>query len=463
MKRILILLVTITLILSLVFLSFGCKEGGVEETVETVEEAAGEAEEAVEETKEEEAAPAEEITLVYWTHDFGPIVETVNALIPEYEAANPGVTIEYISFPWTEFETALATFLSTGEGPDLFGSGDRMTANWVDAGLIAPVDYEALGYSSLEDMEADFPPGSLGTVSVDGIPYGPHIEHNTEALYINTAHFQEVGLDPDTDYPKTWADIAEVGKKLAVVNAEGNFTREGFDFNYTGDTDAIYFVIPILAQFGASIFNEDNTESLLNSPEAIDAFEMMQSLVYEHKVGSPKAGSLDPYFAQQDFIEEQTSMMLGINWVEPTLEGSPIADHYKVVPMPQLEGGTKASFAYSWYWAVNANSDKQEESWKFIDFLSSNQVLWYENSKFIQPRHPEWMDSPEAEALKTPYFDVFTDAMGYAVTATYITNYIDYYQAVWKAFQAVMYDNADVEATLNNAKSELDAAIASWN
>jgi ABC-type glycerol-3-phosphate transport system substrate-binding protein len=405
---------------------------------------------------------AEPVEIVYWTHDFAPIVETVGTLIPEYEAANPGVKIEYINFPWTEFETALATFLATGEGPDIFGSGDRMTANWVKAGLIAPVEYKLLGYNSLKDMEADFAPGSLGTVSVKGVPYGPHIEHNTEALYINTAHYEEVGLNPDTDYPKSWNELAKVAKKLAIVDSGGDFIREGLDFNYTGDTDCVYFVIPIMAQFGATVFNNDNSECLLNSSGAIEAFKMMQSLVYDSKVGTPKAGGLDPYFSQQDFIEEQTSMMLGMNWVEPTLEGKPIADHYKVVPMPQLEGGDKSTFAYSWYWAVNANSEKQDDGWKLIDFLSSNQLLWYKNSRFIQPRHPQWMDTPEANAAKTPYFDLFVESMEYAKTAIYITNYTDYYQAIWRAFQAVMYDNADVAKTLNTAKSEVDAAIATW-
>jgi ABC-type glycerol-3-phosphate transport system substrate-binding protein len=217
-----------------------------------------------------------------------------------------------------------------------------------------------------------------------------------------------------------------------------------------------------MAQYGASIFNEDRSESLLNSPESIEAFTMMQAMVWEHEVGSPQAGSIDPAYAQADFVQEQTSIMTGMNWMEPTLEGQPIEDHYKVVPLPQKEGGVKAAFAYAWHWAVNAQSDYQDEAWKFIDFLSSNQVLWYENSKFIQPRNPEWMSTPEAEAVKTPYFDLFADAMSYAVTGEYITNYTDYYQVVWKAFQEIMYNNADVEATLNNAKAELDAAIALW-
>ena len=84
MKRIVVLLFSVVVV---GFVFSGGQTGGVEEPVE----------------------------VVYWTHDFAPIVETVNTLIPEYEAANPGVKIEYINFPWTEFETALATFLATYE------------------------------------------------------------------------------------------------------------------------------------------------------------------------------------------------------------------------------------------------------------------------------------------------------------------------------------------------------------
>ncbi len=64
------------------------------------------------------ADPVEPVTLTIWswrTED----VEKYNTIFDVYEAANPGVTVEFEAFLNTEYNQILATGLEGSDGPDL--------------------------------------------------------------------------------------------------------------------------------------------------------------------------------------------------------------------------------------------------------------------------------------------------------------------------------------------------------
>lgn len=452
MKKTILWLLVVVLSISMLsmFSLAGCKEEAAEE-------------EAIEEEvtpEEEEAQPVEKVTLVMWTHDHGPLVDMHNQLIEEYQNENPNVTVEYISFPWVEFGTSLTTNMAAGTGPDIFGCWDLWTANFADKGQLNPVNHRILGYDSVEAMKEDFIKDSLQISTRGGKIYGIPFEYNSYCLYINTDHFKEIELDPEVDYPKTWEELIDIAKKLVVIDDDGNFVREGFDFMYIGPQVGLYYTNMFYAQAGASWFNDDETECLINSPEGIKAMELIGSFVNEHKIGSPKAGNLNPSMGEQDFLDGQTSMMITAPWFETVLKDFPTGDHYIVVPLPQMEDGKKkATTMYGWYWTVTESSDKKDEAWKFIDFVSKRQVDWYKNVSFIQPRHPEWMDTPEAKEVESKYFDIFIDAFDYGVTAPFTTIISDLYDANYKVFEAVMYENANVKEAMDQLKEEVDSAL----
>src|SRR5688500_18224134 len=58
------------------------------------------------------------VTISFWTHTHPPMIEVYEKLIADYEAANPGTTIDYQTIPNNEFGTKMLTSLSGGTGPD---------------------------------------------------------------------------------------------------------------------------------------------------------------------------------------------------------------------------------------------------------------------------------------------------------------------------------------------------------
>ena len=82
----------------------------------------------------------------------------------------------------------------------------------------------------LEELQAAYIPGAFEGATVDGKIYGLPSEFNVTAFAINTAAFEEVGLDPDSP-PTTWDEVGTMGQKLVVSDGD-TLTRRGFDFLY---------------------------------------------------------------------------------------------------------------------------------------------------------------------------------------------------------------------------------------
>src|SRR6185369_10106229 len=69
----------------------------------------------------------QEKTLVLWTHEFPPLQDAMtNDLIPQFEAANPGIHVEMTAVPFAgviSYDTKLLADLSSGAGPDVWDMG----------------------------------------------------------------------------------------------------------------------------------------------------------------------------------------------------------------------------------------------------------------------------------------------------------------------------------------------------
>ena len=59
-------------------------------------------------------------TIVHWQHHSPARNEMVEKLAREFEAQNPGVTIEFESIPLADYYTKLLPALAAGSGPDVF-------------------------------------------------------------------------------------------------------------------------------------------------------------------------------------------------------------------------------------------------------------------------------------------------------------------------------------------------------
>ena len=145
-------------------------------------------------------APAEDVTLTVWS--WRPEDEDAyNEIFDVYEAANPGVTIEFVAYVNTDYNNILATGLTGKGGPDVpqvrsYGGIQPL----VEAGQLLPLDGEI-------DL-ANFPAAALKSTSglSDGKVYAVPTGVQAFTAYYNADIFDELGLEE----PQTWDEFIAV-------------------------------------------------------------------------------------------------------------------------------------------------------------------------------------------------------------------------------------------------------------
>jgi multiple sugar transport system substrate-binding protein len=150
------------------------------------------------------AASAQQRELKYYG-DFDPIpLAAMEALIADFEAANPDVDVVFQNFDHEGYKTAIRNFLSA-DSPDLANwyAGNRM-APFVSAGQFQDVSdvWEANGLSeSLASAKA--------SMTIDGKQWGVPYTYYQWGIYFNKDAYAAAGVEVPTDWAGFVANCAK--------------------------------------------------------------------------------------------------------------------------------------------------------------------------------------------------------------------------------------------------------------
>ena len=163
-------------------------------------------------------------TITFWhTYSAAENKELVEVLIPEFEAANPGIEVKPVQFPYDEFHRKLITSMAGGVAPDLA----RMDIIWVpefaDMGALAPLDQN---FADFQAYAKNTFAGPLSTCYWNGFYYGLPLDTNTRVLYWNKEMFNAAGIQGP---PSTWAEFKADAEALTKdTNGDGEIDQWGF-------------------------------------------------------------------------------------------------------------------------------------------------------------------------------------------------------------------------------------------
>ncbi|MDQ0390688.1 ABC transporter substrate-binding protein [Labrys monachus] len=154
-------------------------------------------------------AKAQEITVWDWKSGDPAAASYYEKVKGDFEAAHPGVTVNYVMQPLDQYYTLLGTALSSHAGPDLF---------LMNGGAQAKARIPAL--LRLDDKVADLRKTVIGWpefTGADGGVYAVPLSIQGFVVYYDKKLYRDAGLDPDKP-PRTWADLARV---CAAIKAKG--------------------------------------------------------------------------------------------------------------------------------------------------------------------------------------------------------------------------------------------------
>lgn len=297
-----------------------------------------------------------QITVTRW----GEITENdaEKMMVDKFNAESDAIEIIYDVVPGDGYGDRLTTSFSSGEGYDIFASGEGDFYKWVETGMAAPMD-DLMAADG--DWTADFNPAILEMGNIQGSQYYIVRDYNPICLWYNKDVFDKNNVEyPTNDW--TWEDLETAARALTVKGADGSF--ESFGFNaQTWE----YASLTYLQSAGVNILSPDGStaDGYLNSPEMVTALERYVGYSRGDDRISPNTSDFEAFgSASAMLIDGSLGMTLDGGWALQGMKDSGINYGTAVVP------GNHESYLCASAFAISSRCENPEAAWEVIKALT---------------------------------------------------------------------------------------------
>lgn len=346
--------------------------------------------------------------------------------VDQFEAANPGITIEPSEYEWD-----VATFgaqLAGGTMPTVFQMAFTDTSSVIERNQVADItaEVEALPYA------ADFNPNVLQVAQdAGGDIYGVPIAAYGIGLQYNRQLFEEAGLDPDQP-PTTWDEVRAAAKAIADATGQAGFAQ--MTQNNTGG----WMLTTLTYAFGGRLQEQtsDGIDVTIDNAGTTRALEFLHTLRWEDdSMGSNFL--LDWGTMNQAFAGGEVGMYMGGSDVYNSLvtENDIDPDTYGLTILPLdgpdagvLGGGTVAAVV------AGATDAERAAAVKWIDFFYMSK-LTTEEAAVADAQALAASDAP----IGSPALPIFS-AEQLAQSDTWVADYVNVPQNQMTEFRDHIFD-----------------------
>lgn len=305
------------------------------------------------------AAEPVNLQLTIWGSDLD--AQVYQQRLDLFAAKNPDIKVELIYIP-SDYSQKLQTMIAGGTAPDIMQVAEEVHAYSGKGQVISLNDFIAMDNVDLQARYGETG-GLTPAYSMDGNLYAMPDRGGALILYYNKDMFDQAGLSyPTKDW--TWAEFLDAAQKLTVRDGD-TVTQYGFAAGGWWP----WWMSFIYMNGGAVL--DANGQPVVNSPEAVEAIQFYNDLVYKHKVApSPEdyanlgTNSPDPLFAQGKVAMSTTGF-----WGIGGLKDAPF--NWDIAPL--FKNKENATVVFGSGFAISEDSQNPEAAWKVIEFLTSEE------------------------------------------------------------------------------------------
>ena len=356
---------------------------------------------------------AQDVTITYWQYEFEARVDAMNQLIEQFEAENPGITVEQETFPYDNYQEQVAASLPAGTGPDVVQLFYGWLPTWARSGYVEPLPAE---YFDAATLDSEFVPMAQAS-KYNGEYYGLPTAVRSLALFYNADKLEEAGY---SEPPATWSEFVEIAKALTEKRGP-RFSQVGYGIAPAGQDHHLIREI-LTRQFGTQPYSDDGTEVLYGSPEGLEAFEFYMSWITDDEIGVPEFVPGNSGYRDGFRIQENIAMIIdGSFAIGATEEAAQF--NWGVAEIPTLDNGVQANFGSFWMNGLTPNAladdAKLEASAKFLEFVTRPEAmqLWLDVVGEL-PARQALIEDPELAS--DPVYGPFISSLAYATATTFV-------------------------------------------
>ncbi|MCL4515544.1 MAG: extracellular solute-binding protein [Firmicutes bacterium] len=320
------------------------------------------------------ALAAEKVELTFWSWRTEDTV-AYDKFIKAFEAKHPEITVKFMPYKNTEYNTILSAALQGGSGPDIvqlrsYGGFEP----YAEAGYLVPLDEKV---PALKDFPAI--PLSGARDRKDGKVYGVPFAVQSLQIFYNKGIFSKFGLKE----PRTWDEFLDVCKTLkskgVIPLAQG--TKDGWTLeSMTGAVAPNFYG-------GTQFFNEVvKGKADFRDPRFVAGLKKLKELEPFFPPGYLGISYTD---AQMMFVQEMAAMFIGGSYEVGYFNRQNPALKLGVFPAPPQKKGEPAlvSVYPDGSFGISAQTKHLKEALLFINFLAAREFgqMFTDELKQISP------------------------------------------------------------------------------
>jgi len=363
------------------------------------------------------------------------------ALMDEFEAQNPGITVELVSGPYATTRDQVVAGAATGTMSDVVGLDGAWVNDFVKQGALA----------SLTDLmsAAGYDDSALAAqIQLNGSTYMIPVVNFVYPVFANLDLMEAAGI---ANPPSTRSEFAAAAEQL--TDAENNVYGWVLPLDMAAPNGIQNDVMSWVWASGGSMMNEGMPD--LTNDDVRSVAEFIKGL-YDAEFITPGAFTLKEQDKVEEFANGRVGMMISsLAHINLLRERNPDLN-FAITALPAEDGYTgERGLPYaSWGIGVSATSEHQAEAWKLVDFLTSEEV----NSRLSSMANgfpgnvnstPDFVQSDELFAAA---FDVFQN--GYLANEFVGLPVAEELMRLFdEQFQLYLDDGQSLDDALNNAQA----------
>lgn len=365
-----------------------------------------------------------------------------DTLIPSFEKANPGITVEYVDVPYDDLLKKLTTSAAGDELPDLVRADLGWVPKFADLGVLVPLSDEMDNFQELAD--ATFP-GVLSTNLYEGKYYGLPLDTNTRVLITSQEALDAEGLDAP---PATFDEL---------ITAAGALSGSDTQVFADGGLGA-WNISPWIWSGGGAITDDDVTTAsgYLDNDKSVAAVQMLVDLYADGQISNGITGNAGATSTSEGLPGGNYANILDGPWMNG-IWGEQFPDFAPIyAPVPAGDGGS-VSVVGGEDIVLTSTSEHKDAAMKFIEFTQSEE---FQMALVPTGQLTVIKDLGEKQVELMPYLSLFTEQLATAKARVAIPEGSEVDTILNDSLVPAFEGTVSVKDALTGAAEQIDALLA---
>lgn len=378
---------------------------------------------------------------------------TIQTLTNKFNAENEhGITVERLGgAAWDSYYDSLNSTFASEDPPDVAIMHGSSLVDYAERDLLVPLD-ELTSEAGIDLQDAV--PAARTAIGYEGADYAVPFDLHGALAHVNIDLFRQAGLVDAAGRP-----VMPTSPEELLAQAKTVQDATGKDYLATprvGDALGVHLFESLLGQQGGAVVDEEDGTSSLDSPEALEALDVIDSLTE----GGYLDGEQTYDAAQESFLGGDAAMLFNGTWVvDQYVDEAPF--EYAAMDFPTLYD-EPAVWADAHTWTVPAQPDadpvKYRAAMEFLSFLYENDEAWALGTGHISAR---------TSVLESESYQAAPQRANYAATGLTNARPVPHI-AAWPAvsdtllesIETVWFQGADPQEALTSAKTGIESTVA---